>query len=239
VKTILRLLLAVYVSCSFSTNAADMLVVEIAEPWAKFDGTGYAVEVFDAVQKVTDLDLELSVFPFARAIAMFKQKQSACYLGGDEQVALDYLNIEVIASEPFYESKIFVFTLRDQALIEYKEQLQNKRVGINLGVGLETLGLEQIDFQSIETVASVEMNYKKLKAGRIDAFLAYQSHLPRNYLKELNYSKGFPIYINLEKLACHPSQTNKLRIQLFNEGLREIRNNGLLNQLFKKYFIQF
>jgi len=205
------------------------------EIWAKKDGSGFSPEVFKAVKAAGYLDLELQIYPFERATMMFKYKKSACYLGGDEQAALDYIQLKVIGSEPFRQSTVYAFTLRSNAKITNVEQLSGKRIGLSRGMEVELLKLPSVK-PSFDIGNSAMSTVQKLQAERIDVMISHYEHLSESLLAQLHYDPNVILYSNQEKLICHPSEKNQTYIEQFNKGLRIIKENGILQRLNEKYY---
>jgi len=216
-------------------RANEITVTNLGGSWAKEEGSGFSPEVFQAVKTAGHLELDLQVYPFARATMMLGRKKSACYMGGDEQAALDYIQLEVISSESFRESTIYVFTLVDHPKITNVRQLNEKRIGLPRGVKVSTLDLSSIE-PTFDFAFSTENNLQKLQAGRVDVMVSHYEHLSKSMLAQLHYDPEVILYSNQEKLICHPSEKNRTYIEQFNKGLRIIKANGTLQSITEKYY---
>ncbi len=215
--------------------ADEIVVIEIEDGWADKSGNGFALELFNEIDKVIDLPLELTPVPFARAIRMFQVKKAVCYLGGDETAAWDFLKTKVITSSAFLEGRIEVFTLRSQLKISDVKTLKMKKVGVQRSVHslMEKLDHLKLDF---DIVNSTLQNYKKLQMGRIDAFIGYKEHLPGNIIDSIHNDPGFVLYASKESLVCHENKNTQSIIEKFNKGLTEIKVNGTFQTIYKKYY---
>ncbi len=217
-------------------NAEEMVVAETSTAiWASEDGSGFAPDMFRAIKQAGQVELKLGLYPFARALNMFKTGEVACCLGGDEQAALDFFDMKVIASDPFLMSRMYAFTLRESPKITTVDQLRKQRVGAVRGTVPNILTVE-VPSLKFEFASTTKQNFRKLQAGRIDVFVAYITNLPQDILSMLHYDADLLLYANEDKLLCQPSSQNQRYIDQFNMGLRTIQDNGKLKQLYDHYY---
>ncbi len=235
-KNILRHILTIYVICCTTIVWADeIVVIETEESWANKSGSGFALELFNEINKVVDLPLKITPAPFARAIKIFQKKQAECYLGGDKKAAWDYMNIHALESTPFFEGRVEVFTLHYQPTISSVDTLKTKIIGVQNAVHSLMRNIQHLKL-NFEVVNTSLQNYKKLQRGRIDAFIGYGAHLPASIADSIHSDPGFVLYANKESLVCHSTINNQKIIDTFNKGLAEIKANGTYQALYNKYF---
>ncbi|MBL4907152.1 MAG: hypothetical protein JKX94_06855, partial [Sneathiella sp.] len=83
---------------------------------------------------------------------------------------------------------------------------------------------------------SIESNVKKLKAGRIDAFLAYWPDAYTIFdemgMPYLPHTANTPIAIHQDALLCRDDEIGKAVISNFNKGYKKIEINGSLAKIF-------
>ena len=212
---------------------ATTVVTQNLKGWVLPDGSGYAHEIFKAVNQETSLNVSLSIVPLARAINHFQKHKVDCFLGGDKKIFYDLAKLNVLSSEQFLETNFVISTLKTSPLISSIEQLEGKNIGVERGIDT---GILKDDFSQVNINAGMFSNQlEMLKLGRISAILGYypdQTHI----FDELHFDPDFIQYSYSDRLNCVVSEGNKEIIMRFNQGLAKIKAKGIYQKIYNKYF---
>ncbi len=231
-KTIHRLTLTFLLSCSWQASAATVATQNL-KGWVLPDGSGYAHEIFQAVVNESELDLELSIQPLTRAIKNFQDKKVDCFLGGDQQIFRDLVGIDVLSSELFLRNNFVISTLKTHPMISSVDQLEGFTIGLERGIDINIL---KDDFSKVEVREGLFANQlEMLKLGRIRAILGYYPD-HKDIFDQLHFDPKFVQYSYSDRLNCVVSESNKTLIERFNQGLKGIKQKGIYQQIYKKYF---
>lgn len=154
-------------------------------------------------------------------------------------------NQTYLFSAPVMQGGRLVFYKRKEMdLVIWKtlDDLRGYRIGVNRGSSY-TPEFNQAEFLDKKVVAHGKFNFKKLLLNRIDLYPvdpAWANYFIQKNLAEQQddfatlsppLSEGQPVYLMFSR-AIPDAQ---IKIQVLNEGLKEIREDGTLNEILKKY----
>ncbi|MEW6992386.1 hypothetical protein AADZ91_17085 [Colwelliaceae bacterium 6441] len=196
---------------AFATADVKIAVYNLP-PLFEPSGNGSYDQLFNKVKVKANENWSYNILPAARAEQAFSAKNVDCVAPFDK----DFSGLsDVIQSDFFNVAKIYIFTPAGTPALTKLKQLQGKKVGARRGMpyGPE-FGMLNLKVDYVETI---EANIKKLKAGRIDAFLAYVpdaweafNHLGMK-LEDLSYNEASPYITHEDGFLCH----NTLAAQAF------------------------
>ena len=185
--------------------------------------------------KQRGVDLSLRFAPIVRAKHLFQNNQINCLCPAD---AADWFYpFPTVQTLPLNYAKAFIFTREEDPVISTPEQLKGLKIGVRTGMnfGDRFDGYKHTIKLDIEEVRDIELNYKKLLAGRIDAFMAYTPDiwnlLGQKDLSKLSYDKNNPFYVHPESIVCHDTPENRVFIKQFNHELSQLKQQGTLKEL--------
>ena len=164
---------------------------------------------------------QLIVFPPERAELAFKDCHSCCYSPANNQTEFYDFEDLVVASDPMGSAKAYIFTAEGMPALKSIADLSGKKVGIRQGMHYgKRLTMSAIDFHRVTTI---EMNIKKLTAGRIDAFIAYAPDVYQTFksleLAPFPHNKAAPIAIHQDGIVCRGVRDDFM--QMFNLSLKD------------------
>lgn len=202
-------------------------------------GYGIASRIVTRAFERAGYQVEYGFFPWSRSLYLARKGHwdgTAVWLPSEERSEDFYVSEPVIVTE-------YVFFHRGDLAFDWEmpADLAGYRIGLtqdyDYGKVIETaLDLELV--QS-ETVSSDELNFQKLIAGRIDLFpmdrIVGQRMLRKQFSrKERQKVAWHPRPVRLDRLRLLLSREvpeNAERIEAFNEGLREMRLNGEIEEI--------
>lgn len=181
--------------------------------------------------------------PWARVLKSLKNGElidaAACTYYTEER------NQTYLFSAPVMQSGGLVFYKRkemDLAIWKTLDDLREYRIGVHQGTAY-TPEFDQAEFLDKEGVSNGDLNFKKLLLNRIDltpvdpAFAHYyiQRNLPEQKddfaILSPPLNTGQPVYLMFSRAIPDV----QIKIQALNEGLKEIREDGTLNEILKKH----
>ncbi|MFC3150842.1 transporter substrate-binding domain-containing protein [Litoribrevibacter euphylliae] len=217
---------------SMRLHATNVAVQELSG-WYLTDGTGFANEVFQAVDREVPLNAQVRALPLIRAIYSFKENKSDCFIGGDKKIFNDLAQLQVRSSELFLEVHYVISTLKSEPMISSLAQLKGKRIGVERGIDINIL---KDDFSDVKVELGLfESHLKMLKLNRISAILGYYPD-HHNVLNQTHFDPNFIQYSYTDRLNCSVDPKNEEIINKFNMGLKAIKESGTYDRIWKKYF---
>lgn len=246
-KILFTVMLAQLVWASFSGRGlADTI------RWVQYDVSPYAAEHLPAggfwcqmVKEALALhghDATIRWFPLKRAFAMVEEGAADLSLGWLKTPERE--KAVLFSDAPVARSPVVIFHRRDKAFDwETLDDLKGLRIGDRLGNvngGKAYLAAEKAGVISVERVPTDEQNLKKLLKGRIDVIVGAES-----MIKGVLRDRFLPQ--ERSKIAMHPRplhvvygyavfnrQLSPHLIRAFNDGIRQLRENGRFDQLSRE-----
>ena len=193
------------------------------------DGNGVYDQVIGALQK-EGVETKLSVMPPNRAFKMLENCASCCVSPANKSAEFYEYGQDYVTTDAMFTAKIFAWTLPDTPPISDLSDLKGKKVGARTGMPYG----KSIDKSGVKLalVPTIETNIKKLKSGRIDAFIAYT---PDAFTAFENSGEAVFSHANQKPLAEHPDQVlckkspeTEAFVKSFNNALSNMSQNGSL-----------
>lgn len=177
-NTIFIALILVLICCSSGASIAEPLTV-VTEPWPPYvyeaSGTpvGFDYEVVASVFSKMGIDVQVRFYPWKRCVQMMREQQADAILDvGMNEARKKYL---IYPDEPLSSSEsVFFFLKSEPFTFNDLADLSGKTVGTSLGYQYSDAFNTATHF-SKEPVASIEQNFTKLLAGRIDLVIVNRS----------------------------------------------------------------
>jgi len=207
------------------------------------EGLGLEPSVVSAAFEQVDIDVEFSFYPAARAIKMARQ--------GDYDGTLGWVRSEererhFFFSDPVAEAPLVFFHLTDFSFAwkEY-DHLERLEVGtvIDYYYGAEFHEAQDAGRFETDVAAHDLLNLRKLLGGRIE--LTPINLYVGRYLIERNFdsetARRFthnptPLKVSVHHLLFPRAlEESESRLELFNEGLRKIKESGQYQEILEKY----
>ena len=127
----------------------------------------------------------------------------------------------VITSNSMFQAKIYAYTPVGTPVLSNLSDLSGKKVGIRSGMPygneIDSSGLEFVKARDIET------NIKRLKQGKIDAFIAYWPDSDAAFdnagISSLTHAKDSPLAVHDDQVVCRDSESGRAVIEAVNSKL--------------------
>ncbi len=191
--------------------------------------TGVFVDLAKELAKRAHITVSIDVVPPKRAVDSFEH--------GDVDALLPALEVLLskpyVPSDPIYVKRDFVFAKSDHPVWTTVDTLAGKRVGITLGYPYANEIVNSTTF-SLESAATDEINFAKLDAGRIDAFVVEEKTglgaLRAAGLKGITYDPAVPVSQQNVFFAFQDSPEGHSLAAAFSAALATMKADGTFAQ---------
>jgi len=211
-RTLNYFILSVFLSfCSHSlASTYDVAAIEIDGLHQK-NGNG------DYDKIIASLESTKVLSPSA-ALKFFDSGKAECISPANTDPNFYSYDFPVISSNSMFQAKIYIYA-NDE--VPNLASLSGKKVGIRKGMPygnkIDNSGLNFIQARDIET------NIKRLKDGKIDAFIAYWPDSEQAFknldVRELPHAKNSPLAVHDDQVVCRDTARGKAIIQAINQKI--------------------
>jgi polar amino acid transport system substrate-binding protein len=202
---------------------------------------GYVAQLVRMAFSDSDYDVELSFFPWARAVRVAKNSDVAGYFPEyySKKVAENFY-----FSEPFLAAPLVLFK-RKNDIIKYSNlrDLEPYTIAVVRGY-VNTVEFDEATYLKKEITTRDLQSFKMLMQGRVDLVVADKYvgyHLISKYMPE---SLAFidiiepPLELKELYLCISKQHPNALGIlEAFNNGLLKMRDSGFLDNITQHFFL--
>ncbi|EAK7231195.1 basic amino acid ABC transporter substrate-binding protein [Campylobacter jejuni] len=152
--------------------------------------------------------------------------------------ATDERRQSVDFTKPYYISKNLYLKLKSNNLLQTKNDLEGKKIGVQLGT-LQENTAKAIKNAQVQSNKDLNIAVLALKNNKIDAIVADQDtakgFLAENpelvsFYQETDGGEGFSFAFDKNK--------QKELVKIFDKGIDEVKTNGFYNTLMKKYELE-
>ncbi len=201
------------------------------------DGSGAYYQVFKAVAADSGLEVTLNVMPVARAIHEYNVGNYLGLFPGTTAVT----TVPTLASTPFNQVKLLIFSAAKNQPIESLSDLKGKRVGRVRGVKYPNTVNDSPGI--ITFVKDEEQNIKMLMAGRISAFFGL---VPDVYLAFEKLKLTYPLAVNKSKSYMRVNDTfmftntplHNEYLKKINRAIQKMKASGELKKMLGKAYVE-
>lgn len=214
---------------SYSLDSAENKELTlVCDPWIPYSditllNKGLVVDIVDTALKNAGYHAKVEIVPWSRAL---KGTLDATY---DANISIWYTDDRsstLIYGIPFIENKLVFVKRKDRTGIKFKTlaDLAQLTIGIiqDYAYGQEFLNSKLF---TRESVTSLDLNLKKLKAKRLDLFVEDELVVKYHFKKFPEYAKIFEILprpLEIKKLYVAASKKNSRARQIIDDYNREI-----------------
>ncbi len=250
----MRTLLRACLLIALTFNLANASTVSIrADEWYPVNGgeqsaqPGYMIEIAKEILSNNGHSLDYQTLPWVGSITMVRKGTYDCVVGADNNDAPDFL----FSKSPWGKIKPVMYVKQgDTWRYGGIPSLSNKQLGV-IGSYAYSEELDQYiakrkDTEKVQVVKAdkaLRQNIGKLLSGRIDVLVEFDLIMEAK-LAELKYSQkiiaageiteGESLYI-----ACGPNKASSAKyIEMFSNGLLNLRKSGRLKSILDKYGLQ-
>lgn len=231
------LLLVGIMGCNGSEKSTKIVLGTNAEfpPFEfreKGEITGFDMELATAISKKIGRELEIKDMAFDGLIPALQSNKIDFIAAG--MTATDERRKNVNFTKSYYQSSQVIIVNDDNTEIKGVENLEGKKVGVQLGTTGDT------EAQKIKDVKLKKYNAAfagviELKNKKIDAIIL-DSEPAANFVRENKGLKILSENLTKEEYAMAVSKKNEKLLKEIDGALKELRENGEYDRLFKKYF---
>ncbi len=208
------------------------------------DMRGYVTETVDMVFENSPYDLEISIYPWTRAILMVRSGQAHALLSPTKKEAP---NLRYPKNQVGTQKMCFFSTADSTWRYSGLESLQGLRLGVARDTSISELDAYMRENSGFFQVmpydhSYVEKSLKQISAGRMDAFLFTNNsviHEIRLLGLEGKYrSSGCfsseNIYMAFSPLKSKEAEIEKM-IKYFDQRMNQLNNSGRLDNILSRY----
>ena len=197
------------------------------------DGNGLYDRIINAALKASGSAVKLKVSAPNRAFNDFDTGKVACISPSNKNPEFYISPFDTVVSKPMFTAKVYIFTPEGSSPVSDLGALAGKKVGTRVGMTYGTsVGAAKLNLVEAKTI---EANIKKLKAGRIDAFLGYypDTHTVFDELgmQPLPHAVDNPVVEHPDSVLCRTDQGGGAIVDAFNAGYDAISANGELEKI--------
>ncbi|MBN1971737.1 MAG: transporter substrate-binding domain-containing protein [Candidatus Delongbacteria bacterium] len=203
----------------------------------KLNNQGFVAEIVKEAFKRGGYDIEIQYYPWARTVDKAKKGEVDGYM---PEYYSEELKNDFYVSEPFAGGPVGLFKRKGFDL-KY-EKLEDLK-GYKIGVVRDYVNEENFDkatYLTKDEVTDDLTNIKKLLANRIDLFVADKFvgfYLLNEHMPEMTMQMEFvePPLIVHDLYVCINKNVKdaKKKIDSFNKGLKEMKEDGSLDKMIK------
>ncbi|MEH7650391.1 transporter substrate-binding domain-containing protein [Bacillus safensis] len=206
-------------------------------PFESKDGdkiVGFDVDLATALAKKNGYKLEIQDMDFASLVSALKTNKADIVLAGmtpDEK-----RKKQVDFSDIYYNAKNMVVTKKNSG-IRTEKDLKDKTVGVQLGSIQqdEANGMQKKYNLKVEDRNKIADIIQEIKAGRFDAAII-EDKVAAGYLKKEKDFQAFDLSGSANNGSAIAFKKNSDLTAKFNKSLKEMKDNGELDKLIKKWF---
>ena len=195
---------------------------------------GYEVELVQAVADAVGIKISIENVTFDGIIAGIQGGQYD--IGASGLTVTDERKNVVDFTTPVLAFNLSIVTKNDNSSISSEDGLEGKKVGVQLGTtcqfACEDIGITPYTYDEAPS-AVLDLANGNLDAVVLDSVVAQDF-----VLKNESYSKVLKIagsFENSDDMAMAVKKGNSTLLNLLNEGLKKVEENGTMNSLKAKY----
>lgn len=198
------------------------------------ENEGVFIELAKETAKRAGVDIIIEIRPIQRAIKTFMDGNAdILYPALTSYFPADF---KVEQTEPIFQKRDFIFTMKTQPILTTIKELEGKKVGIVNAApySQELLGNQKIIF---DRVITDDLNAKKLVKGRLDATVieeksALSAFNAINAMDSVHYNPDNPVTIQDAYFAFQKS--NSGNAAKFSSALVQMKKDGTFGQIMSK-----
>ncbi len=239
----LTLALVFTLACVASCSGNDKYVIATDTTFAPFEFTdengnfvGVDIEILAAIAKDQGFKYELKILGFDAAVTALEASQADGVIAG--MSITDERKEKYNFSDPYYDSGVVMAVLADNNDIKSYEDLSGKKVAVKSGTEGKTFAESIKDKYGFELAIYEDsgLMYEAVKTNK--AVACFEDYPVMGY--GIAQGNGFKMVTDMEKgssygFAVLKGAGNEKLVEMFNEGLKNIKANGTYQEIIDKY----
>ncbi|WP_052667661.1 basic amino acid ABC transporter substrate-binding protein [Nitriliruptor alkaliphilus] len=208
---------------------------EFEDPDSDIGYSGFDIELIQAIAERADLDVEVTVTGFEALTSGTAMATGQCDVAASAMTITEERAEQIDFSEPYYEALQSLLVMSDSGIASI-DDLEGTVVGVQSGTTGEMYAQENVEGAEIRAFENPGDLFVALDSGQIDAVL---QDLPVNAERardtdELEVVEEYDTDENYG-FALEQDRADDL-LQVINDGLGAVRDDGTYEQLYDKYF---
>jgi polar amino acid transport system substrate-binding protein len=208
---------------------------EFEDPDSDIGYSGFDIELMQAIAERADLDVQVTVTGFEALTSGTAMATGQCDVAASAMTITEERAEQIDFSEPYYEALQSLLVLSDSGISSI-DDLDGTVVGVQSGTTGEMYAEENVEGAEIRAFENPGDLFVALDSGQIDAVL---QDLPVNAERardsdELEVVEEYDTDENYG-FALEQDRDDDL-LQVINDGLAEVRDDGTYDELYDKYF---
>lgn len=255
VSTIMIILVSALSSSAYASDAIDTTIkVDTKRSYSLYlpkisgfietehKGIGAIInkEIVKRIEEKHSVDIEITALPVKRAIAHFNKKKAdlifAMVLGDTDQNLMNTQSSLTIDSAATAGSSYAIYTLNSQPKLSSLEHIENRSVGVIDGTTLPP-EFSKYSNISLHYSHSLELQFKQLRMGRLDAILTVKalgdSEIKKLGIKDIHHGDDFGFLF-----ACYSAQLTEegaRLIEYINIAIASMIKDGTYSEITRDY----
>ncbi len=199
--------------------------------------TGVSTEIVQAVLKELDLDVEIEIYPWARAYDLALKQKNVLIFTIARSLKREHL-FKWIGPVGEYNAGLFALVNRTDIEVGSLEDARKYNIGATRE-DVRTQYLLDHAFKRIQQVHRNELNIEKLVKGRIDLWLENEL-TAYHLLKKNGYEKGivrklFEFEVGTGGYMAFSNKTPDSLVSDFRAALKRIHDKGIYEKILQRY----
>jgi polar amino acid transport system substrate-binding protein len=202
----------------------------------KREKVGYDIDVINAIAKVINYDVQFESIPWDGLLPALISKKidivvSSMSITAERQKKVNF-------SDPYYTSSTLIVVNKNNKDIKDFSDLENKTIGVNIGTTQAKYVEENLKNPKIVYSNNPEELTLHLVSGKVDAILQDKPILEwfiKNDKTKSAKIVGTPIMDN-DNYGIAIRKGDKELLNKINSALKTIKENGVLDSIYKKWF---
>lgn len=193
---------------------------------------GFDIDLMNAIADKAGLEVEYVDMDFD---TLLKDMAACKYDAAISSITITEERSKLMLfSDPYFTAGQMVTVRKENTDIKIKDDLAGKLVGVQLAT-TGNIEAEKIAGARIKTYVDVDMAYKALIKGEVDAVI-YDNSLAQYYINtNPDDLKGVGTLITDENYGIAVCKDNKQLLNKINKGLSAVRSEGTIDSLIKKW----
>ncbi|MBO8158573.1 MAG: basic amino acid ABC transporter substrate-binding protein [Thermosyntropha sp.] len=209
------------------------------ESQEKGELVGFDIDLIKAIGEVQGYEVEVKHMAFEALVPAVQQGKIDAAISG-MSITPDRLEV-VDFTEPYFDAGLIVAVRNDNTDINGTEDLKGKRLAAQTG----TIGAAYCDkvkekdpSTEVKLFKDVGEAFMELKKGGVDAVI--NDHpVTLNYIlttEDANIKMVGEVFSADDKYGIAVKKGNTELLNMLNEGLAKVKENGTYDKIYKKYF---
>lgn len=195
---------------------------------------GFDIDLINAIAEEANLEVEIKNLPFNELIPALKNKEIDAIVSA--MTITEFRKTVLGFSDSYFESGPVVAVRSDNNSIKGLQDLRGKTIGVIIGSTGHQYANEVPEAEVVASENLYNLIYD-LESGKYDAVI---SDFPNiiHHIKQGSKVKVVGEKFYVENYGIAVARDNTELLQLINNGLRVIKENGEYSRMYKKWFIE-